>query len=197
MRRNWLRPMLITALAVVLGIATTIALATTGTWRARPQWCGLPVLSGRVVDVTVTDMGAGMMPGMMDGRTRPSNDQRWWGTDPMRIFTEPGTVAAGEVSLRVHNSGRLIHEVLVLPLAAGQVSGARSVGSDARVDEIGSVGEASTTCGADAGTGIAPHSVSWTTLSLTPGHYELVCNLPGHYRDGAHVEFDVTSANGK
>lgn len=29
------------------------------------------------------------------------------------------------------------------------------------------------------------------TLSLPPGHYELVCNHPGHYRAGVFAELDV------
>lgn len=192
-RRKWLRPLLIAALAVVLGVGTTLAFAATGTWHGARR-CIPPVLSGRVVEVTVTDMGAGMMAsGMMDGRHRHSDSEKhWWGNDSMRMFVEPGTVSAGEVSLKVRNTGRLTHEVVVLPLVAGQLSGTRSVGSDGRVDEVGSLGEASKTCGSGTGDGIAPGALSWTTLTLPPGRYELVCNLPGHYGDGAHVEFDVT-----
>jgi uncharacterized cupredoxin-like copper-binding protein len=28
-------------------------------------------------------------------------------------------------------------------------------------------------------------------LSLKPGHYSLVCNLPGHYMAGMHADFTV------
>jgi uncharacterized cupredoxin-like copper-binding protein len=30
------------------------------------------------------------------------------------------------------------------------------------------------------------------TLTLGPGSYELVCNLPGHYAAGMHAELDVS-----
>jgi uncharacterized cupredoxin-like copper-binding protein len=30
------------------------------------------------------------------------------------------------------------------------------------------------------------------TVTLAPGHYELVCNLPGHYTAGMYTQLDVT-----
>ena len=29
------------------------------------------------------------------------------------------------------------------------------------------------------------------TLTLKPGHYVLICNLPAHYKAGQHVDFTV------
>ena len=58
--------------AVVLGVGTTAVLAAAGPRSLRgpmlsawPPACATPTLSGAVVDVTVTDMGAMMGPGMM------------------------------------------------------------------------------------------------------------------------------------
>jgi hypothetical protein len=45
---------------------------------------------------------------------------------------------------------------------------------------------------AGAGKGITSGQVGWVTLSLAPGHYELVCNVQNHYADGMHREFTVT-----
>ena len=45
-------------------------------------------------------------------------------------------------------------------------------------------GASANTCGAGAGDGIEPGAMSWVTLHLAPGRYELVCNLPGHYEAG-------------
>ena len=56
------------------------------------------------------------------------------------------------------------------------------------------MGEASTSCGAGAGEGIRAGTVSWTTLTLAPGRYELICNLPNHYADGMYQELLVTSS---
>jgi uncharacterized cupredoxin-like copper-binding protein len=60
------------------------------------------------------------------------------------------------------------------------------------VSEAGSLGEASRTCGAGAGEGIASGAAGWTTVTLRPGRYELLGNVPGHYAAGMYAELDVT-----
>ncbi|MFG2142672.1 hypothetical protein ACGFRG_00515 [Streptomyces sp. NPDC048696] len=65
------------------------------------------------------------------------------------------------------------------------------LGPDGKINEASSLGEASRGCGAGEGNGIAPGALAWTTLTLRPGRYELVCNLPGHYLAGMYT--DVTS----
>lgn len=40
--------------------------------------------------------------------------------------------------------------------------------------------------------GITSGSVGWTTLTLAPGRYELVCNLKNHYANGMYQELVVT-----
>jgi uncharacterized cupredoxin-like copper-binding protein len=87
--------------------------------------------------------------------------------------------------------GSLVHELVVLPLATGEQVGSRSVGSDGRVSEDGSLGEASSTCGAGAGDGIDPGALGWVTLNLPRGDYELGCNLAGHYASGMYTELRV------
>ena len=110
----------------------------------------------------------------------------------MMLHAYPQSIAAGTVSLRVVNHGTRSHELVVLPLAAGQSVGTRAVGSDKTVDETGSLGEASADCAAGAGEGIRPGGAGWVTLTLAPGRYELLCNLPGHYAAGMFTELDVT-----
>ncbi len=95
------------------------------------------------------------------------------------------------MSLVAQNLGGDVHELVVLPLAAGHAAGARAIGGNDRVSEAGTVGEASRSCGAGAGNGIDPGATGWVTLDLKPGRYELVCNLPGHYRAGMYAELDV------
>jgi uncharacterized cupredoxin-like copper-binding protein len=92
----------------------------------------------------------------------------------------------------VVNQGVRTHELVVLPLSSGQATGARAVGADGQVDESGSLGETSRSCGAGAGNGIAAGATGWVTLTLKPGRYELVCNLPGHYAAGMYTELDVS-----
>lgn len=140
--------------------------------------CGAPALPGQTVHVILSDMGGAMGPGMMGSRGMLS------------VSASPSVVAAGDVSFRVWNAGRMVHELVVLPLSPGG-AGTRSIGSDDRVSEVGSLGEASRSCGEGTGDGIAPGAASWVTLHLAAGRYELICNLPGHYGMGMFTELNV------
>jgi hypothetical protein len=182
-----------TLTAIVLAAGSTVGLAVASGAFDGPArggtGCAAPRLAGAVVEVTLTDMG-----GMMGGQYGPGQTMGGGrsGIGIARVFVSPGVVPAGTVSLRVLNQGARTHELVVLPLPAGQAAGARTVGSDGQVDEAGSLGEASRTCGAGAGDGIAAGAAGWVTLTLGPGRYELMCNLPGHYTAGMYAELDVS-----
>jgi uncharacterized cupredoxin-like copper-binding protein len=123
------------------------------------------------------------------------NGLPWPGMGMMqRIFVVPSTVPAGSVSLRVHNSGALTHEVMVLPLNPNQYPGQRAIGTDNKIDETGSLGEASRSCGGDAGDGVLAGATAWTTINLPPGRYELLCNIAGHYGAGMYAELDAVGS---
>ena len=100
-------------------------------------------------------------------------------------------MTVGTVSLRVRNTGAMTHELVVLPLSEGPAVGQRRVGGDGQVDEAGSLGEVSRSCGDDTGDGLAPGAAGWTTVPLPDGRYELICNLPGHYAMGMHALLTV------
>ena len=87
--------------------------------------------------------------------------------------------------------GSLVHELVVLPLADGHQVGERAIGSDNKVAEAGSVGEASRTFGPGGGDGIDAGALGWVMLDLAPGRYELECNLAGHYAAGMYTELTV------
>lgn len=182
---------LIAAAALALGVGSSALAAGTGMLRhstgsGAAVRCAAPALAGSIVTVTIGDMGGGMGGGMMMGGAG------WSGMGRMTIIDSPRTVMAGAVSLRVVNSGGLVHEVLVLPLPAGQSVGQRPVGADGRVDESSSLGEASRSCGAGAGDGVEPGTTGWVSLTLAPGRYELLCNIAGHYSADAYAELDVS-----
>jgi uncharacterized cupredoxin-like copper-binding protein len=144
--------------------------------------CQAPAdLARPVVRVTLADMG---MTQMMGG-TAPLGAR-------MMLRAAPRTVSAGRISLVATNRGWRAHELVVLPLSAGERAGQRVVGKDGKVDEAGSLGEASTSCDAGTGEGIRAGTVGWTTMTLAPGRYELVCNLRNHYANGMHREIRVT-----
>ena len=144
--------------------------------------CSAPrSLPGRIVNVTLADMG---MTRMMGG-TAPLGAH-------MMLRISPATIPAGQISVVASNVGWRTHELVILPLAAGAVAGQRVPGIDGKVAETGSLGEASHSCGSGTGDGITSGTVSWTTVTLPPGRYELICNLPNHYADGMYQELVVT-----
>jgi uncharacterized cupredoxin-like copper-binding protein len=77
----------------------------------------------------------------------------------------------GRVTFEVRNAGAIKHEFVVIKTS--KRADALLKGDEA--DETGAKGEIEDI---DAGT------TKTLRLTLTPGHYALVCNLPGHYMPG-------------
>jgi uncharacterized cupredoxin-like copper-binding protein len=94
------------------------------------------------------------------------------------IKPSPAVGKAGTVTFQVTNNGQRVHEFVVVktPKPAGSLL----KGSEA--DETGKVGEV-----AD----LPPGASKPLKLRLTPGHYALLCNLPGHYVAGQHTDLTV------
>lgn len=132
--------------------------------------------ASRIVQVGLYDAGGGMI------RQAPMM---------LRLIPSPSSISTGQVTFIVTNYGALNHEFLVLPMPAYGV-GTRPVGSDGKINESQSLGEASTSCGAGPGNGISTGSRSWVTLTLPPGNYELLCDVPWHYADGMYASFTVS-----
>lgn len=190
------------AAVLTLAAASTVAIATaSGAFDPQPhrtaatsRTCAAPTLPGATVTVQLVDMRALMRQSSMmgNGGMMGQGDWRQFRPGMMRVTTSSTSVAHGTVSLIVTNTGYLTHELVVLPLAAGQPAGAHLPGTDGKVPETGSLGEASATCAAGSGDGIAAGSTGWVTLTLPVGRYELACNLPGHYASGMYAELDIT-----
>lgn len=140
-----------------------------------------PNSRGTVLNVSLTDSGGPMGEG---------NGAMHAGA--MGLSSDRATVPHGTVTFRVTNAGAVNHEMIILPLGASQVVGTRPFGGDAKIDEAGSLGEASNSGGEGAGKGIVPDASSWITVTLAPGQYELVCNLMGHYVSGMYSKLTVT-----
>ena len=144
--------------------------------------CSAPSsLPGRVVRVTLADMG---MTSMMGGAAPLGGH--------MMLRVASGSISAGTISLVASNMGWRTHELVILPLSAGGIAGRRSPGPDGKIDEAGSLGEASNSCEGGSGEGIRARTVGWTSVTLKPGRYELVCNLPNHYANGMRQELTVS-----
>lgn len=194
------RTALVAGAAIVLVAAAGVAVAAgTGAFSSSSSACSAPAtLPGSVVTARLMNLGGtGMHGSMMSGGQvgmggSAMRQSQWpsWHAGMMRVVTDANSVPAGRVSIVAANLGTIKHELVVLPLTGA--AGARPVGADGRVDEAGSLGEASASCAAGAGEGITAGSSGWVTLTLKPGRYELVCNLAGHYRAGMFAELDVT-----
>ena len=171
----------IAGVALVIGTGAIVALgASQSASPANGAYgsisCSAPALHGTTVDVQVIDAGDSMM-----------------GQTPMRatLLATPVSVPNGKVSFVVANTGVLVHELVILPLPADG-PGTRQTGSTGKIDESQSLGEASRSCGPGTGDGISPGSTAWTTVTLKPGRYELVCDQPWHYAAGMFDVLTVT-----
>ncbi len=179
-RRGLVAAVVVAATALFAGTAAAVALWSGGSNPGDASYgiisCAAPTLPGSVVNVQVTDSGAMMMS-----------------QTPMRaaLVATPATVPSGRVSFIVANTGALVHELVILPLRADG-PGTRPAGTDGKIDETQSLGESSHSCAGGQGDGIAPGSTGWTTVTLTPGRYELVCDQPWHYAAGMFDVLTVT-----
>jgi uncharacterized cupredoxin-like copper-binding protein len=86
---------------------------------------------------------------------------------------------AGKVTFTAKNTGKTEHELIVIRTDKQ----AADLGKGSRISESGSAGEVAS---------IAPGATKSNTLDLKPGHYALICNLPGHYTGGMHTDLTVT-----
>jgi len=92
------------------------------------------------------------------------------------------TVPAGKVTFVVRNVGTMEHEFVVLRtdkhhhLLSMRSQQASEVGARGEIEEF------------------AAGRTKRLTLTLAPGKYVLLCNLPGHYKRGQYLAFTVTRA---
>ncbi|MFN8110392.1 MAG: plastocyanin/azurin family copper-binding protein [Thermoleophilia bacterium] len=96
------------------------------------------------------------------------------------LTATPAVVKAGSVTFTVKNGGQMTHQLLVIKTTTAAAN--LPLASDGSADTTGKVG------GIDAIDAGATQSV---TISLTAGHYALICNLPGHYAGGMHTDLTV------
>lgn len=99
------------------------------------------------------------------------------------VSVDADTVAAGQVTFEITNNGTIGHEFLVVKtdIADGEIPvDGDHFPEDAEgitvIDEIGEYPAGETQS---------------LVLTLEPGNYQLVCNLPAHYGAGMHTSFIV------
>jgi uncharacterized cupredoxin-like copper-binding protein len=99
-----------------------------------------------------------------------------WAVDPAQA-----DAAAGPVEFMAVNDGDLPHELEVVKTD--------TKAADLPVkDGVAQVNESDVVGSADD---IGPGAEKPLSADLKPGHYVLICNLPSHYEQGMHADFEV------
>jgi uncharacterized cupredoxin-like copper-binding protein len=100
------------------------------------------------------------------------------------ITLSRASVKAGKVTFVIKNKGKLAHQFLILrtKLAANKLP---VKGSTVVLSKAGSL------IGGVAGAGVKPGTTKTVTISLSAGHYVLLCNIPAHYKAGQFAAFTV------
>jgi uncharacterized cupredoxin-like copper-binding protein len=96
-----------------------------------------------------------------------------------KLLPSAKKVAPGKVTFTVSNAGQLAHEFVVL---STRTPAAKLPTSAMAAKETGRVGEIAR---------LVPGARKTLTLTLRPGHYALICNLPGHYKAGQLADLSV------
>ena len=98
------------------------------------------------------------------------------------IALESMPATAGSTTFDIANDGPSTHEFVVLrtDVAADTLPVDGGVINEDNIDLVDEVED------------IAPGTLSYLTVDLTPGRYVLVCNIAGHYSAGMRVGFTVT-----
>jgi uncharacterized cupredoxin-like copper-binding protein len=94
------------------------------------------------------------------------------------VSPDPSAGRAGRVTFRVRNAGAVGHEFVVLRTSKS----AADLLKDGKASEAGNVGEIGD---------LQPGVTKTLRLNLKPGHYALICNLPGHYTAGQRADLVV------
>jgi uncharacterized cupredoxin-like copper-binding protein len=95
-----------------------------------------------------------------------------------KVLPNSTTAASGKVTFHVRNAGTVKHEFVVIRTAKP----AGALLKHGRADETGNIGEIP---------GLQPGQSKTLSLKMKPGHYVLLCNMPGHYMAGQHIDFSV------
>jgi hypothetical protein len=98
------------------------------------------------------------------------------------IELNQATAAPGAVTFTVTNSGSMVHEFVVLKTDT-QAADLPLTNDAVNEDNYTSMGEVADLEAGATGT---------LTATLAAGHYAIICNLPGHVRQGMAVDFTVS-----
>lgn len=84
----------------------------------------------------------------------------------------------GRVALKADNRGTATHELLVIKTEKA----ADDLGATSERREAGMISQIPS---------IKPGQRKTLSTEMSPGHYALICNLPGHYEAGMHADLEA------
>jgi uncharacterized cupredoxin-like copper-binding protein len=169
------------ALAVgVAGLVAGLSKATGGTTTVMMRSGGSAGNGGAAATTNMPGAASGMMGKRTTAGTAGGLGARTVSVTLGEMYVRPSrsTISAGKVTFVAKNVGMLEHE-LMIERAPIKMDGPGRPNEDAAMGMIEDMGH--------LGTGKM-------TLKLTPGTYELFCNVSGHYSAGQHTLFTVTKA---
>lgn len=97
-----------------------------------------------------------------------------------KVELDETTANAGSVTFHITNNGALTHEFVVI--ASDTPAASLPVGDDSTVseDDVEVVDEVED---------IEAGATADLTVDLPAGHYDIICNIEGHYTSGMHTDF--------
>lgn len=95
------------------------------------------------------------------------------------VMPSKSRVPSGKVTFVVTNTGKVKHDFVVLKT---NLAPSKLPMAGAKAKEVGRVGKTPV---------FGPKQTRKLTLTLKPGRYLLICNVPGHYMAGMRITFRV------
>jgi uncharacterized cupredoxin-like copper-binding protein len=104
-------------------------------------------------------------------------------TEDYQINLSTTTMKAGEITFNIQNTASdLEHEFVVVDTDLAPADMPLNADGDVDEDQITVVDEQEAIQAGESAT---------LTVTLDPGHYVIMCNLPGHFAQGMHIEITV------
>jgi uncharacterized cupredoxin-like copper-binding protein len=152
-------------------------------------WIGLALAALLLVTAACSNSSSNTTGGSSSGAVSPSSESSQnvsvsltqWSVTPST------TPTSGSVRFTVTNDGSIPHEFVVLKTdtPAADIEIGKFEGEQNRINEDTAGTNVGETGDMEAGT------TKSLTIDLAPGHYVFLCNLPGHYQSGMHVDVTV------
>ncbi len=128
---------------------------------------------------------------IVGGGTMGQGDWRRFRHGVVRVVASANSVSRGTVSLIVDNTGYLTHELVVLPLAAGQKAATRTPAQMGPLTRPAVSAKHRPPAQRVPATALRPARSAGSRSPFRPAGTRW-CNLPGHHAAGMYTALDIT-----